>query len=82
MVFQYKPYIIDMFLKDKRYGKLFIGQGHTASDGSSEVDLSGTSIIGYSALSDMAGGQWELTTDVRMIELTFPCFLSIVTQNY
>jgi hypothetical protein len=37
-------------------GKLSIGQGDTASNGTAEVDLSGTDLIGYSSVSDMAGG--------------------------
>jgi len=49
--------VIEIFLKDNRYGKLSVGQGHTASDGTSEVDLSGTAVVGYSGVSDMAGGQ-------------------------
>ena len=49
--------IIEMFLEDDRYGKLSLGQGHMASDGSSEVDLSGTMMAGYSWIAGMAGGQ-------------------------
>jgi hypothetical protein len=33
-----------------------VGQGDTASNGTAEVDLSGTDIIGYSAVNDLAGG--------------------------
>ena len=50
--------IIEMFLEDDRYGKLSLGQGHMASDGSSEVDLSGTMMAGYSAIAQLAGGQF------------------------
>lgn len=39
------------------YGTLWLGQGSTASDGSSESDLSGTSVIAYSSVADSAGGQ-------------------------
>ena len=49
--------VLEMFITHDRFGKLSIGQGHTASDGSSEVDLSGTSVIGYSFISGVAGGQ-------------------------
>ncbi|MFK5925090.1 MAG: porin [Desulfuromusa sp.] len=38
------------------YGKLWIGQGDGAANGSSEVDLSGTSVIMYSGVNDTAGG--------------------------
>ncbi|MCB1486064.1 MAG: porin [Bauldia sp.] len=42
---------------DTDFGKVWIGQGSMASDGTAEVDLSGTSVIGYSGVSDLAGGQ-------------------------
>lgn len=38
------------------YGDFAYGQGDTASNGTSEVDLSGTSVVGYSGVSDLAGG--------------------------
>jgi predicted porin len=47
----------DLYLDHKTMGKLSIGHGSTASDGSSEVDLSGTFVIGYSSINYMAGGQ-------------------------
>lgn len=47
---------IDAQLTSKRFGKLYIGKGDTASNGTSEVDLSGTSVVGYSSIGDMAGG--------------------------
>ncbi|PWE32113.1 hypothetical protein DDZ14_11705 [Maritimibacter sp. 55A14] len=37
-------------------GKLSLGQGDMASNGTSEVDLSGTGVIGYSGIADFAGG--------------------------
>jgi len=36
--------------------KLRLGQGDTASNGTSEVDLSGTAVAAYSAVSDIGGG--------------------------
>ena len=38
------------------FGKLWLGQGSMASDGTAEVDNSGTDVIAYSSLSDTAGG--------------------------
>lgn len=38
------------------FGNFAYGQGDTASNSASEVDLSGTSVIGYSSVSDLAGG--------------------------
>ncbi len=48
---------IDIFIKADRYGQLSIGQGDTASNGTSEVDLSGTSVAAYSDIAAVAGGQ-------------------------
>lgn len=39
------------------YGTLWLGQGSMASDGASEVDLSGTGLVAYSSVGDSAGGQ-------------------------
>lgn len=41
---------------NERFGKLWLGQGSMASDGTAEVDNSGTSIIAYSSIADTAGG--------------------------
>ncbi len=47
--------ILEVFL-NSAFGKLSIGQGSTASDSSSEVDLSGTNVVGYSDVTAFAGG--------------------------
>ena len=41
---------------NENFGKLWLGQGSMASDGTAEVDNSGTDVIAYSSLSDTAGG--------------------------
>ncbi len=41
---------------DTPYGRLWVGQGSTASDGTSEVDLSGTFLVAYSGVADSASG--------------------------
>ncbi|WP_432474535.1 porin [Amphritea sp. HPY] len=46
----------EVYFASKQYGKLWVGQGWTASEGTSEMDLSGTALAGYSATTDMAGG--------------------------
>ncbi len=48
---------LDLWVDAMIYGKLSMGWGSTASDGTSEMDLSGTSVVGYSSIVDMAGGQ-------------------------
>jgi len=47
---------LEVFAKSKTYGKLTLGQGDTSSNNSSEVDLSGTAVVGYSSVADFAGG--------------------------
>lgn len=47
---------LELFFDHTRFGRLWLGQGDTASNGTSEVDLSGTGVIGYSGVADMAGG--------------------------
>ena len=48
---------LDLWVDANTYGKFSLGYGSTASDGTSEMDLSGTGVVGYSAIADMAGGQ-------------------------
>ena len=48
---------LDLWVDAKTFGKFSLGHGSTASDGTSEIDLSGTGIVGYSSIADMAGGQ-------------------------
>lgn len=38
------------------FGKVSFGQGDSASNGVSEADLSGTSVVGYSGVADLGGG--------------------------
>lgn len=47
---------VEVFAEHGRYGKLWLGQGSTASDGTAEADRSGTSVVDYSSISDLAGG--------------------------
>jgi hypothetical protein len=48
--------IIELFFDFKNAGKLSVGQGSMASDGASEVDLSGTDIVGKSGVAKIGGG--------------------------
>ena len=47
---------LELYVDSGRFGRLWLGQGDTASNGTSEVDLSGTNVIAYSGIADMAGG--------------------------
>lgn len=53
----------DIFLSSKTYGKFSLGKGSSASDGTAEVDLSGTSVVAYSGVADYAGGQFFYDAD-------------------
>ena len=46
----------EAYFDSKRLGRLTIGKGSAASDGASEVDLSGTTVVAYSGIADLAGG--------------------------
>jgi len=41
-----------------RFGTFYMGHGSTASDGTSEIDLSGTTVAGYSSVQSFAGSQY------------------------
>ncbi|MBI9089610.1 MAG: porin [Desulfobacterium sp.] len=47
--------ILEVFIQC-RFGKLSLGQGQTASDGTTEIDLSGTTVVGSSKTHSLAGG--------------------------
>ena len=46
----------DISLTSKRYGTIFLGKGDTASNNSAEIDLSGTDVVQFSSIADIAGG--------------------------
>ncbi len=46
----------DLTLASKRYGKIWLGRGSTASDSTAEVDLSKVDVLAYSSVADPAGG--------------------------
>jgi hypothetical protein len=48
---------LEAYIDVRAVGKFWVGQGSMASDGTAEVDLSGTTIVGYSSVADSAGGQ-------------------------
>ena len=55
----------EVSFKNEMYGKFSLGKGSSASDGSAEVDLSGTTVASYAGYSDMAGSSlwYEGSTD-------------------
>lgn len=62
----------EVSLASKRFGKLSLGKGDTASNNTAEVDLSHTDVVQYSSFADIAGGMLfrqtagDTLTDVSM----------------
>ena len=59
----------DIFINSP-YGKLSVGQGDTASNNTSEIDLSGTTVAGYSDPNSNAGGQFFYDDSTKMLSGT------------
>jgi predicted porin len=53
----------------EKWGTLRLGQGDTASNGTSEVDLSGTTVAAYSSVSDI-GGDFEFRDGDKKLGIT------------
>ena len=47
---------IEIYGRNAKYGSVWLGQGHTASDGVAEVDLTRTEVIAHSDVSRFSGG--------------------------
>ncbi|MFH2061337.1 MAG: porin [Pseudomonadota bacterium] len=61
---------LDLYLSSTSYGKLSIGFGSTASDGTSQTDFSGTNVVGYSSVADMAAGQLFYDNNTKVLSST------------
>jgi predicted porin len=48
--------LVEAYVEHEAYGRLTIGKGSTAADGTPEVDLSGTTVVATSRVEDTAGG--------------------------
>jgi len=60
---------LELYFDHTQFGRLWLGHGDTASNGIAEVDLSGTSLIGYSSIADMAGGMlFRIDGDVPVFD--------------
>jgi hypothetical protein len=53
----------EVYINSGKYGRLWIGQGSMTSDGTAESDLSGTSLVGYVSVSDIASAQFYRFTN-------------------
>jgi uncharacterized coiled-coil protein SlyX len=61
---------LDLWVDANNLGKFSLGWGSTASDGTSEMDLSGTGVVGYSSVGDMAGGQLFYNSNINALSGT------------
>ena len=61
---------LDLWVDTNAFGRFSLGWGSTASDGTSEMDLSGTGVIGYSSIGDMAGGQLFYDNNTNSLSTT------------
>jgi len=46
----------EVLVSSNKFGTGYLGRGWTASDSTAEIDLSGTDVVNYSGVADMAGG--------------------------
>ena len=66
--------ITEMFVDSKRFGKVSLGKGHTASYGTASRDLSRTTVISYVTVADTAGGMLfrqkddDTLTNLRIVD--------------
>ena len=62
----------EVSLRNETYGTLSLGKGSSATDGTAEVDLSGTTVAAYSSIPDLAGsflwyeGSTDTLSDLRI----------------
>lgn len=52
----FRDRVVEVFAEHEDLGRLTLGQGSTAYDGAAQTDLSGTTVVAYSSISDLAGG--------------------------
>jgi hypothetical protein len=57
----------DIFFNSKTFGEISIGHGRTASDGTAEIDFSGTSVVSYSDMPAISGGQYFYDSDTETL---------------
>ncbi len=60
----------DVFVESKALGKIFLGQGSTSTDATAERDLSGTTVVAYSAVQYQAGGQKFYNSTAESVSTT------------
>lgn len=53
---EFSAELTEIYFEHSKAGKFSLGQGSMASDASSEIDLSGTDIVGNAGVADLGGG--------------------------
>ncbi|PKP67399.1 MAG: hypothetical protein CVT86_01845, partial [Alphaproteobacteria bacterium HGW-Alphaproteobacteria-8] len=56
---------LELYVDNQQFGRVTLGQGDMASNNTSEQDLSGTTVIGYSGITDFAGGLFLRNSDTN-----------------
>ncbi len=78
--------VTEVFLDSKRFGKLSLGKGNTATYGTASSDLSGTTVIATPTIADLAGGMLfrqesdDTLTNVRIVD-AYNSFDGLVRKN-
>lgn len=66
----FKERKIEVFFDSAQFGKISVGQGDTASNGTTEVDLSGTGIVTKAEADTFAGGILFRDQDGNLTDIT------------
>lgn len=67
---------LETYVDVAAFGRVWFGQGSMASDGTAEVDLSGTSVVGYSSVADSASAQFYRRDDGTLSSISVGSTLS------
>jgi hypothetical protein len=60
---------VEAWVDSGRFGKVSLGKGDSASNNTAEVDLSGTDVIMYSSVANIAGGLLFRTDDEQLTDI-------------
>ncbi|MCI5191660.1 MAG: porin [Candidatus Electrothrix sp. AU1_5] len=61
---------IEVYFDFKKFGKVSLGKGQMASDDTSEIDLSGTSLAGNVGMADVGGGFYFYDNDKKGLKVS------------
>lgn len=66
----FRDRVVEIFVEHEDLGRLTLGEGSTAYDGAVHVDLSGTTVVATTAISDLAGGLLFFDDDTNDLSTT------------